>query len=91
MEAGEAGLASKSHRWPTQSKLANMSRAMSPYTSYWSIRVTMKLEIHTLGRSGAMCVRTASGSIYEFDWAPTMRKCAASQLQYERFLVRGSH
>ena len=47
-EAGEAGLASKSHRWPTQSKLANMSRAMSPYTSYWSIRVTMKLEVHVL-------------------------------------------
>lgn len=43
------------------------------------------------GSSGAMCVRTASGSIYEFDWAPTMRKCTASQLQYERFLVRGSH
>ena len=43
-EAGEAGLASSSHRWPTQSKLAKMSRAMSPYTSYGSFRVTMKLE-----------------------------------------------
>ena len=49
-EAGEAGLASTSHRWPTQSKLAKMSRAMSPYTSYGSIRVTMKLEVHILAR-----------------------------------------
>ena len=48
-EAGEAGLASSSHRWPTQSKLAKMSLAMSPYTSYGSIRVTMKLEVHMLG------------------------------------------
>ena len=47
-EAGEAGLASSSHRWPTQSKLAKMSLAMSPYTSYGSIRVTMKLEVHIL-------------------------------------------
>jgi hypothetical protein len=52
-EAGEAGLASSSHRWPTQSKLAKMSRAMSPYTSYGSIRVTMKLEMHDPGGGGS--------------------------------------